>query len=105
MFTVPQITSIPALEPAIAKLAASLTALTTSHAENASMLISLADEERALQAKEQNLRKLVEEAENKRSWFSEFRLWMDSLADLLDSKVISLAMFHQLRPYVFSLVP
>ncbi|CAE6415638.1 unnamed protein product [Rhizoctonia solani] len=83
---IPVQTSVPTLDPAIARLTQALTKLTTSHAANTKTLTSLGDERSSLEKQEIKLRELVTEAEDKRAWFSGFKEWMDSLADFLDEK-------------------
>lgn len=80
-------TPIPTLGPAIARLTAALTALTTSHAQNTTTTISLADERAQLEVREKEMRNMIVEAEDKRSWFSAFRDWIESVATFLDEKV------------------
>lgn len=84
---VPAMTPIPTLGPAIARLTAALTALTTSHAQNTTTTISLADERAQLEVREKEMRNMIVEAEDKRSWFSAFRDWIESVATFLDEKV------------------
>ncbi|KAJ1303381.1 hypothetical protein OPQ81_011573 [Rhizoctonia solani] len=83
---IPVQTPVPTLEPAVARLTQALTKLTTSHAGNTKSLTALGDERSSLDTQETRLRELVTEAEDKRAWFSGFKVWMDSLADFLDEK-------------------
>lgn len=85
--TVPPITPIPTLDPAIARLTQSLTTLTTSHAQNTSSMASLAEEQLQLEAKEKELRQMIENTEARRSWFVAFREWVEGVASFLDEKV------------------
>ena len=80
-------TPIPQLAPAIARLTAALTALTTSHTQNAAAMHSLADERAQLEAREKEMREMIVKAEDKRSWFAAFREWVESVATFLDEKV------------------
>ena len=47
----------------------------------------LADERLAIEGKEKDMREMVVSAENKRSWFSSFRDWVETVAAFLDEKV------------------
>lgn len=80
-------TPIPTLAPAIARLTAALTALTTSHAQNTASMHSLADERAQLEIREKEMREMIVKAEDKRSWFAAFREWIESVATFLDEKV------------------
>lgn len=62
-------------------------ALTTSHATNSTTLSRLEEERTTLQTQETDLRQMVADAEAKRSWFSEFRDWIETVASFLDEKV------------------
>lgn len=84
---VPPVTPIPTLSPAIARLTQSLTTLTTSHAESTNTMAALAEERLQLEAREQEMRNMIARAEEKRSWFAEFREWVESVATFLDEKV------------------
>ena len=84
---VPPPTPLPSLETAIARLSLSLTQLTDSHASSTTTMSNLADEREILEGKEKEMRTMVEEAESKRSWFSSFREWVETVATFLDEKV------------------
>ena len=86
-YAVPAMTPIPQLAPAIARLTAALTALTTSHTQNAAAMHSLADEREQLEVREKEMREMIVKAEDKRSWFAAFREWVESVATFLDEKV------------------
>ncbi len=103
---VPSITPIPTLGPAIARLTHSLTALTTSHAQNTASMTSLADERTKLESREKEMRDMIANAEEKRSWFSAFREWVESVATFLDEKVgSSYQSFCACHLYSMSIVP
>lgn len=80
-------TPIPTLGPAISRLTAALTALTTSHAQNSAAMVSLADERAQLEVREKEMRDMIVKTEDKRSWFAAFREWIESVAVFLDEKV------------------
>lgn len=84
---VPPPIQVPALSPAISRLTQSLTELTASHTANNTAISSLADEREVLEERDKQMRKLVENAETKRSWFVIFREWVESVATFLDEKV------------------
>ena len=92
--TVPPITPIPTLGAAVARLTTSLTALTTSHQQNTATMLSLGEEQLKLEAREKEMRDMVSKAEDKRSWFSAFREWVESVATFLDEKV-RLCILHE----------
>lgn len=83
---IPAITPIPTLGAAVARLTQSLTALTTSHAQNAASVASLEREEEQLETREKEMRDMITKAEDKRSWFAAFREWVESVATFLDEK-------------------
>ncbi|KAI0058268.1 hypothetical protein BV25DRAFT_1919473 [Artomyces pyxidatus] len=83
---IPPLTVIPSLDPSIARLSQQMTALTTSHAQNTSSMSSLAEEQAALDKREDELREIITKAELKRSWFASFREWIESVATFLDEK-------------------
>ncbi|EJC98047.1 uncharacterized protein FOMMEDRAFT_97947 [Fomitiporia mediterranea MF3/22] len=83
---VPPPTPLPSLETAIARLSLSLTQLTDSHASSTTSVSNLTDEREILEGKEKEMRTMVEEAESKRSWFSSFREWVETVATFLDEK-------------------
>ncbi|EMD40093.1 hypothetical protein CERSUDRAFT_81377 [Gelatoporia subvermispora B] len=83
---IPAITQIPTLGAAVARLTQSLTALTTSHAQNSASMASLGEEQLMLEAREKEMREMIAKAEEKRSWFAAFREWVESVATFLDEK-------------------
>ncbi|KAH8114705.1 nineteen complex-related protein 2-domain-containing protein [Phellopilus nigrolimitatus] len=83
---IPPLTPLPTLDSAISRLTQSMTQLTTSHASNTTSMSSFADERTVLEGKEKEMRTMVENAELKRSWFSSFREWVETVATFLDEK-------------------
>ena len=63
--------------------------LTTSHAQHSASLSKLGEEQRLLEQRETEMRDMIAKAEEKRSWFSAFREWMENVATFLDEKVRS----------------
>lgn len=61
--------------------------LTSSHANHTTASGRLGEERDAVDLKEANLRKMIDEAESKRAWFKSFKDWVESVADFLDAKV------------------
>lgn len=84
---VPSAIPIPSLGPAMLRLTEQLALLTSSHAKNTAALDSLAREREDLGDREKELRVMVENAEDKRAWFGNFREWVESVAAFLDEKV------------------
>ena len=50
-------------------------------------MLSLGEEQLKLEAREKEMRDMIAKAEDKRSWFSAFREWVESVATFLDEKV------------------
>ena len=72
---------------AIARLTQSMSELTMSHAQHSTSLTKLGEEQRLLEQREKEMREIIAKAEEKRSWFSAFRDWIESVATFLDEKV------------------
>jgi len=87
MMSVPPLTAVPTLEPAVARLVQGKAIITASHAKNTASVASLSKERVQLDEREHELREAIEKAEIKRSWFSAFKEWMESVATFLDEKV------------------
>ncbi|KAH7098970.1 nineteen complex-related protein 2-domain-containing protein [Auriculariales sp. MPI-PUGE-AT-0066] len=83
---IPQMTQIPTLGPAIGAFDMSVLAVTNSHAVSATTLVNLEQERQSMQQQEVELRKMVSDAETKRSWFAEFRDWVETVGAFLDEK-------------------
>ncbi|TFK52235.1 GCFC-domain-containing protein [Heliocybe sulcata] len=83
---IPSETPIPTLTSAIGRLTQSLTALTTSHAQNTTSMESLAAERVQLEAREKEMREMIVQAEARHAWFSAFREWVENVATFLDEK-------------------
>ncbi|KAI5980724.1 GCFC-domain-containing protein [Pisolithus albus] len=83
---IPPPTNLPELGPAIERLAQSLAALKASHTSNVNAAASFTDEQEQLDNRETELRDMVAQAETKRSWFADFKEWMESVATFLDEK-------------------
>ncbi|KAH9936526.1 GCFC-domain-containing protein [Fomitopsis serialis] len=97
---IPPITPIPTLGAAVARLTSSLTALTTSHQQNTATMTSLGDEQLKLEAREEEMREMIAEAEDKRSWFAAFREWVESVATFLDEKYPELEKLEDEQVYL-----
>ncbi|KLO08660.1 hypothetical protein SCHPADRAFT_944262 [Schizopora paradoxa] len=78
---IPPPSSLPTLEAATSRLSLSLTQLTESHAKSTALMTSLADERQTLEVKEKEMRSMVENAEEKRSWFNVFSEWVETVVD------------------------
>ncbi|SJL07673.1 uncharacterized protein ARMOST_11023 [Armillaria ostoyae] len=84
--SIPPMTAVPTLGPALSRLTQQLTQLTTSHAINTTALNSLAQERGELDDREIEMRGMVGKAEEKRAWFSSFKEWIEGVAGFLDEK-------------------
>ncbi|KAH8825156.1 nineteen complex-related protein 2-domain-containing protein [Flagelloscypha sp. PMI_526] len=95
---IPPATPVPTLGPAIGRLAQQLSQLTASHAENASNLSSLAKQREEVDARELEMRELLENAEKKRTYFAQFQEWILGVASFLDEKRQSTYLFSKNAP-------
>ena len=86
---VPPLTEIPSLESSVMRLSQTITSVTASHAQNTTSISALSAEQVQLDERETELRDIVTRAEEKRSWFTDFRDWLESVATFLDEKVRS----------------
>jgi len=84
---VPPPTEIPNLESSITRFSQTLTSMTASHAQNTTSVSALSVEQVQLDQRETELRDIVTRAEEKRSWFTDFREWLECVATFLDEKV------------------
>ena len=84
---VPSATDIPALGSAIERFQRQLALLSESHASSTSSITSLAKQRSELDTRETELRSMIVTAESKKSWFTEFKDWVESVATFLDEKV------------------
>lgn len=71
------------------RLSQIMTSVTASHAQNTTSISALSVEQIQLDERETELRDIVTRAEDKRSWFADFRDWLESVATFLDEKVPS----------------
>ncbi|KAI0373663.1 GCFC-domain-containing protein [Pilatotrama ljubarskyi] len=83
---IPAVTPIPTMGAAVARLTQSMSELTMSHAEHSAAMSKLGEEQRLLEQREKEMREMIAKAEEKRSWFSAFRDWVESVATFLDEK-------------------
>ncbi|KAI0822058.1 nineteen complex-related protein 2-domain-containing protein [Trametes gibbosa] len=83
---IPAMTPVPTMGAAMARLTNSMSELTMSHAEHSAAMSKLGEEQRLLEAREKEMRDLISKAEEKRSWFTAFRDWVESVATFLDEK-------------------
>lgn len=86
---VPPLTETPSLESSVMRLFQTLTSVTASHAQDTTSVSALSAEQVQLDEREKELRDIVTRAEGKRSWFTDFRDWLESVATFLDEKVRS----------------
>jgi GC-rich sequence DNA-binding factor len=66
-----------------------MTSMVSSHAQNTTSVSALSAEQVQLDERETELRDIVTRAEGKRSWFADFRDWLESVATFFDEKVRS----------------
>ncbi|KAJ8463892.1 hypothetical protein ONZ51_g9949 [Trametes cubensis] len=92
---IPSVTPIPTMGAAMARLTQSMSELTMSHAEHSAAMSKLGEEQRLLEQREKEMREMIAKAEEKRSWFSAFREWVESVATFLDEKVRSFAAYKR----------
>ncbi|KAI0647843.1 GCFC-domain-containing protein [Trametes meyenii] len=83
---IPSVTPIPTMSAAVARLTQCMSELTTSHAEHSAAMSKIGEEQRLLEEREKEMREMIAKAEQKRSWFSAFRDWIESVATFLDEK-------------------
>ena len=86
---VPLLTDTPSLESSVMRLSQTITSVTASHAQNTVSISALSAEQVQLDERETELRDVVTRAEGKRSWFADFRDWLENVATFLDEKVPS----------------
>ena len=84
---VPPPTEIPGLEPSVTRISQIMTSMTASHAQNTTSVSTISAELVQLSERETELRDIVTRTEEKRSWFADFREWLESVATFLDEKV------------------
>ncbi|KAF8726431.1 hypothetical protein AX14_004859 [Amanita brunnescens Koide BX004] len=83
---IPAMTQIPILGPAIGRLTQQLAELTTSYRNDTASLTAFAKEKEDVIEKEKEMRVMVEKAEEKRAWFSDFKDWIEGVANFFDVK-------------------
>ena len=71
------------------RLSQTMISMTASHAQNTMSISTLYAEQARLDERETELRDIITKAEGKRSWFADFRDWLESVATFLDEKVRS----------------
>ena len=84
---VPPPTEIPGLESSVTRISQMMTSMTGSHAQNTTSVSTISAELVQLDERETELRDIVTRTEEKRSWFADFRDWLESVATFLDEKV------------------
>jgi GC-rich sequence DNA-binding factor len=66
-----------------------MTSIAASHAQNTASISTISTELAQLDDHETELRETITKTEEKRSWFADFREWLESVASFLDEKVRS----------------
>ena len=86
---VPSLTEIPSLESSVMHISHIMTSIAASHAQNTASISTISTELAQLDDHETELRETITRTEEKRSWFADFREWLESVASFLDEKVQS----------------
>jgi GC-rich sequence DNA-binding factor len=76
------------LESSVTRISQIMTSMTASHEQNTTSVSTLSAELVQLDERETELRDIVTRTEEKRSWFADFREWLESVAAFLDEKVV-----------------
>jgi GC-rich sequence DNA-binding factor len=84
---VPTPTPIPTLDTAVLRISQALTTFTISHTRTTDAIAALTDDQMKFDAEEAELRRQVDQAEEKRAWFQAFRDRVETVAEFLDEKV------------------
>jgi hypothetical protein len=66
-----------------------VSSITTSHVQNTASISTISTELAQLDDHETDLRETITRTEEKRSWFTDFREWLENVATFLDEKVRS----------------
>ena len=86
---VPPPTEIPGLESSVMRISQIMASMTASHEQNTTSVSTLSAERVQLDERETELRDIITRTEEKRSWFADFREWLENVATFLDEKVRS----------------
>lgn len=98
LLLVPNVTTLPSLTAAMSRLSGTLSDAQGRHTVHQNDLEAVHAEQSQLDAKENEMRVLVANAETKRAWMSDFSEWMETIATFLDEKVSSICLCrHALR--------
>jgi GC-rich sequence DNA-binding factor len=92
---IPETIEIPSVSIALGHLTSALNELQISHTAHKSQLNQITKEQEELERRETELRELVIEAEEKRTWWKDFENWIGGVGAFLDEKV---SYFHLLPP-------
>jgi len=71
----------------VLRVSQAFTTFTISHARSTNAIAALTDEQMKFDVEEAELRRQVEQAEDKRAWFQTFRDRVETVAEFLDEKV------------------
>jgi GC-rich sequence DNA-binding factor len=77
------------LEATVTRISHIMTSITASHVQNTASISTISAELAQLDEHETDLRESITKTEEKRSWFADFREWLESVATFLDEKVRS----------------
>lgn len=84
---VPTPIPIPTLQGSLQRFNQIIGALTTRHTQTASSVAQLVEDHARFDKEEEELRKMVKEAEEKRAWFGSFHEWIEGVGEFLEEKV------------------
>jgi GC-rich sequence DNA-binding factor len=90
---VPSLTEIPSLEGSVNRISHIMTSISTSHVQDTASISTISVELAQLEVYETDLWESITSTEEKRSWFANFREWLESVVTFLDEKVRSLESF------------
>ncbi|KAI0304447.1 GCFC-domain-containing protein [Multifurca ochricompacta] len=83
---IPTPTEIPSLDSTVKRISQVMASLVTAHAQNTTSISTISADLVQLDDRETELREIITRAEKKRSWFADFREWLESVATFLDEK-------------------
>ncbi|KAI0251981.1 nineteen complex-related protein 2-domain-containing protein [Lactifluus subvellereus] len=83
---IPSLIEIPSLESSVMRISHIMTSIAASHAQNTASISTISTELAQLDDRETELRETITRTEEKRSWFADFREWLESVAGFLDEK-------------------
>ncbi|KAH9980300.1 nineteen complex-related protein 2-domain-containing protein [Lactifluus volemus] len=83
---IPSLIEIPSLEATVMRISHNMASIIASHVQNTTSISTISAELAQLDEHETDLRESITKTEEKRSWFADFREWLESVATFLDEK-------------------